>query len=340
MTYTNYTITVVNPGSGNVYAINGTNQLTLSLTEGGTYRFDQSDGSNSGHPLRFSATSNGTHGGGTEYTTGVTTAGTPGSSGAYTEIVVATDAPTLYYYCTNHSGMGGTVNTPTSAVVTPELSELFEEAYERAGLQMRNGYDLRTARRSLNLLTLEWQNRGLNLFTIESGTISVTAGTENYTLPSDTIDILEHQIRTGTGTNQIDTALERVSVATYAQQTNKKTEGRPTQIFVQRLSTETKVTLWPVPDSTTAYTIFYYRLKGISGLSSGVGSTINFVPPRFVPCLVSGLAYYIAMKRPEVATRVAPLKQEYEFQFELAAGEDEETASIKFVPYNTFMLGA
>ena len=95
-----------------------------------------------------------------------------------------------------------------------------------------------------------------------------------------------------------------------------------------------------MPDNTTTYTIFYYRLKGISGLSSGVGSTITSVPPRFVPCLVAGLAYYIAMKRPEVAARVSPLKQEYEFQFELAAGEDEETASIKFVPFNTFTLGA
>lgn len=225
------------------------------------------------------------------------------------------------------------------AVVTPDLPEIFEEAYERAGLTMRSGYDLKTARRSLNLLTLEWQNRGLNLFTIESGTISVTAGTTTYTLPSDTIDIIEHQIRTGTGTNQVDTALERISVATYAQQTNKNTEGRPTQIFVQRLPTETKVTLWPVPDSTTTYTIFYYRLKGIDGLSSGVGDAVTSVPPRFVPCLAAGLAYYIAMKRPEASARVSSLKQEYEFQFELAAGEDEETASIKFVPFNTFALG-
>ena len=225
------------------------------------------------------------------------------------------------------------------AVVTPDLPELFEEAYERAGLEMRSGYDLKTARRSLNLLTLEWQNRGLNLFTIESGTIAVTAGTATYTLPSDTIDIIEHQIRTGTGTNQVDTALERISVATYAQQTNKNTEGRPTQIFVQRLPTETKVTLWPVPDSTTTYTIFYYRLKGIDGLSSGVGDTVTSVPPRFVPCLVAGMAYYLAMKKPQSAGRAASLKQEYEFQFELAAGEDEETASIKFVPFNTFALG-
>ena len=225
------------------------------------------------------------------------------------------------------------------AVVTPDLPELFEEAYERAGLSMRNGYDLKTARRSLNLLTLEWQNRGLNLFTIEQGTISITAGTATYTLPTDTIDILEHQLRTGTGTAQTDTALERISVSTYAQQTNKNTQGRPTQIYVQRLPTETKVTLWPVPDSSQTYTISYYRLKGIDGLSSGIGSDVTSVPPRFVPCLVSGLAYYIAMKKPEVAGRVSALKQEYEFQFELAAGEDTETASIKFVPYDTFMLG-
>jgi len=224
------------------------------------------------------------------------------------------------------------------AVVTPDMPEIFEEAFERAGLEMRTGYDLKTSRRSLNLLTLEWQNRGLNLFTIEAGTLAVTAGTATYTLPADTIDIIEHQIRTGTGTNQIDTALERVSVATYAQQTNKNTQGRPTQIYVQRLPTETKVTLWPVPDNTTAYTISYFRLKGIDGLSSGVGAAISSVPPRFVPCLVAGMAYYIAMKKnPQMA---ASLKQEYEFQFQLAAGEDEETASIKFVPFNTFMMGA
>jgi hypothetical protein len=225
------------------------------------------------------------------------------------------------------------------AVVTPDLPEIFEEAYERAGLEMRSGYDLKTARRSLNLMTLEWQNRGLNLFTIDSGTLAVTAGTETYTMPADTIDLIEHQIRTGTGVNQTDTALERISVSTYAQQTNKNTQGRPTQIYVQRLPTETRVTLWPVPDATTTYTILYFRLKGIDGLSAGVGSSVSSVPPRFVPALVSGLAYYIAMKKPEAAQRVAALKQEYEFQFQLAAGEDEERASVRFVPFNTYMMG-
>jgi hypothetical protein len=225
------------------------------------------------------------------------------------------------------------------AVVTPDLPEIFEEAYERAGLEMRSGYDLKTARRSLNLMTLEWQNRGLNLFTIDSGTLAVTAGTETYTMPADTIDLIEHQIRTGTGVNQTDTALERISVSTYAQQTNKNTQGRPTQIYVQRLPTETRVTLWPVPDATTTYTILYFRLKGIDGLSAGVGSSVSSVPPRFVPALVSGLAYYIAMKKPEAAQRAVALKQEYEFQFQLAAGEDEERASVRFVPFNTYMMG-
>ena len=106
------------------------------------------------------------------------------------------------------------------SVVAPDLSELFEEAYERAGLEMRSGYDLKTARRSLNLLTLEWQNRGLNLWTIEPGTIPLIAGTSSYAFPADTIDVIEMTLRTGTGTNQIDQNVERVSVSTYSQQTN------------------------------------------------------------------------------------------------------------------------
>ena len=219
------------------------------------------------------------------------------------------------------------------AVVVPDLSELFEEAYERAGLEMRSGYDLKTIRRSLNILTLEWQNRGLNLFTIESGTQALSAGTATYTLPADTIDVIEHQLRTGSGSSQIDTALERVSVSTYAQQTNKNTQGRPTQIYVQRLATETKVTLWPVPDSTQPYTLLYYRLKGIDGLASGISGSAA-IPPRFVPALVSGLAMHIAMKKPEAASRVMALKQEYEEQFALAAGEDQERASVQFSPFS------
>lgn len=224
------------------------------------------------------------------------------------------------------------------AVVTPDLPEIFEEAFERAGLDMKTGYDLKTARRSLNLLTLEWQNRGLNLWTIDAGTQALTAGTATYTMPTDTIDLIEHQIRTGSGTSQLDTNAERISVSTYAQNGSKNVQGKPSQIYVDRQATSVSVTLWPVPD-TNDYTLAYYRLRGISGVSSGVGTTAD-VPPRFVPCLVAGLAYYIAMKKPQVAGRVGPLKQEYEFQFELAANEDQDSSSIKFVPYDTFYLGA
>jgi len=218
------------------------------------------------------------------------------------------------------------------AVIVPDIAELFEEAYERAGLSMRSGYDVKTARRSLNLLTLEWQNRGLNLFTIDSGTQVLTAGTASYTMPADTIDLIEHQLRTGSGVNQVDTSLERVSVSTYAQQTNKNTAGRPTQIYVARNASDVTITLWPVPDTTTAYTLLYYRLKGIDGLASGVGTSAA-VPPRFIPALVSGLAYHVAMKKPEAISRAAALKAEYEQQFELAAGEDEDRSSVRFVPY-------
>jgi hypothetical protein len=215
------------------------------------------------------------------------------------------------------------------ATVVPDMPDLFEEAYERAGLVLRTGNDLRNIRRSFNLLTMEWQNRGLNLWTIESGTQALTSGTATYTMPADTVDLIEHQIRTGTGTSQVDTNLTRISVSTYSQQSAKNSTGKPTQIFIQRLSASTTITLWPVPNNNT-YTLSYYRIAGIDG------ATTSFVPPRFVPCLVSGLAYYIAMKRPEVANRVAPLKQEYEYQFELAASEDTESASARFVPYDTF----
>jgi hypothetical protein len=223
------------------------------------------------------------------------------------------------------------------AIVVPDLAELFEEAFERAGLEMRSGYDLKTIRRSLNLLTLEWANRGLNLFTIEAGTVPLIAGQGTYTLPSGTVDIIEHQLRTGTGVSQVDTALERISVSTYAQQTNKQITGRPTQIFVQRLPTSTTVTMWPLPDGSQSYTLFYYRLKGIDGLASGVGGEVTSIPPRFVPALVSGLAYHIALKRPEAMARTLPLKQLYEEAFELAASEDRDRASVSFTPFNTML---
>lgn len=225
------------------------------------------------------------------------------------------------------------------AVIVPDLPELFEEAFERAGLEMRSGYDLKTARRSLNIMTLEWANRGLNLFTIESGTQALTSGTKTYTMPTGTIDLIEHQLRTGSGTSQTDTYLERVSVSSYAQLTNKEITGRPTQIYIDRLSNATTVTLWPVPDNTTPYTLVYYRLRFIDGLASGIGGAVTTVPPRFVPALVAGLAYHIACKKPQSQNLIPMLKQEYEDQFALAAEEDRDRASVMFVPFSSFVMG-
>ena len=212
------------------------------------------------------------------------------------------------------------------------MAELFEEAFERAGSEMKSGYDLRTARRSLNLLTLEWQNRGLNLFAVEAGTLALVAGTATYTMPDDTIDLLEHSVRTGTGTSQRDTTLERVSVSTYARQSSKNMMARPSQVFLQRLATSVTVTVWPIPDAAEPYTLSYFRLKGIDGAASGIGGETTAVPPRFVPALVAGLAYMIAVKKPEGAPRAVLLKQAYEEQFTLAAGEDRERASVFLRP--------
>lgn len=218
--------------------------------------------------------------------------------------------------------------------VVPDLPELFEEAFERAGFEMRSGYDLKTIRRSLNLLCLEWANRGLNLFTVEGGTIPLVAGTATYTMPTGTIDLIEHMLRTGSGTSQKDTFLERISVSTYAQQTNKTLQARPTQVYVDRGSVDTRVTIWPVPDNTQSYTLVYYRLKYIDGLSSGIGGDVTSIPPRFVPALVSGLAMLIASKRPDAEMRIPRLKADYEEQFALAAGEDRDRASVLLTPWS------
>jgi hypothetical protein len=216
------------------------------------------------------------------------------------------------------------------AVVVPDIAELFEEAYEQAGVEMRSGYDMRSARRSLNLLTLEWQNRGINLFTVVSGTIPLIAGQSTYAAPDETIDVIEHQLRIGTGVSQADTALQRISVSTYAEQSAKALLGRPTQIYIDRGLT-TNMTLWPVPDTTDKYELFFYRLAGIDGLASGVGAGAP-VPSRFVPALVAGLAFRVASKKPEAAARVVVLKQIYDEQFALAAAEDRDKSPTFFSP--------
>jgi len=212
-----------------------------------------------------------------------------------------------------------------------DFTEIAEEAWERAGREMRSGYDLRTARRSMNLMTIEWQNRGINMWTIDEGTINLVDGTSQYNLPADTIDLLEHQIRTGSGNQatQSDLTISRISVSTYASIPNKLSRGRPIQIYIERLRDNPVVNVWPVPDNNN-YVLYYWRMRRIEDAGSGVQTAdMNF---RFFPVLVAGLAYYIAMKIPELADRIPMLKAAYEEQFELAAGEDREKTSARFVP--------
>ena len=213
-----------------------------------------------------------------------------------------------------------------------DFTEIAEEAWERAGREMRSGYDLRTARRSMNLLTIEWQNRGINMWTIEEGTVSLVQGTATYSLPADTIDLLEHVVRTndGNATTQSDLSISRISISTYASIPNKLTQGRPIQLYVDRGQANPSVTVWPVPDGTTTYTLKYWRMRRIEDAGAGVQTPdVNF---RFLPCLVAGLAYYIAQKDPELAPRIEMLQTEYERQFSLAAQEDREKATLSLVP--------
>ena len=212
-----------------------------------------------------------------------------------------------------------------------DFTEIAEEAWERAGREMRSGYDLRTARRSMNLMTIEWQNRGINLWTIDEGFVALTKGVSNYPLPADTIDLLEQVIRTNSGVTatQSDLNIGRISVSTYASIPNKLTQGRPIQVWIERLRDHPKINVWPVPDSND-YVFKYYRMRRIQDAGSGIETAdMNF---RFLPCLVAGLAYCISMKDPELAPRIPMLKAVYDEQFALAAGEDREKASARFVP--------
>ena len=223
------------------------------------------------------------------------------------------------------------------------LNDLIEEAFERCGAELRTGYDLRTARRSLNLLTLEWANRGINMWTIEQGSIPLVSGTAVYDLPANTIDLLDHVIRTGSGTTQSDINISRISVSTYASIPNKTATGRPIQVWIHRLTGATSstnvvqyptVTVWPVPDGSTTYTLVYWRLRRIQDAGDGING--QDIPFRFLPCMVAGLAYYLSMKLPGAEARSGALKAEYEQQFQLAADEDREKAPIRFVPRQSF----
>ena len=305
------------------------------------------------------------------------------------------------------------MTTTGTTLFNMDFTEIAEEAWERAGREMRSGYDLRTARRSMNLMTIEWQSKGINMWTMEQGIINLTPGLATYALPTDTIDLLEHVVRTGSNTasTQADLTITRISVSTYATIPNKLSQARPIQVWIQRLSGETNptdavldgaisatattitlstvvglanagfirlgtediyytyvtgnvlggvfrgqnnttaaaqadgiavfvpqlpaVTVWPTPDNSTPYQFVYWRLRRVQDAGAGVSTAdMNF---RFLPCLVAGLAYHIAVKVPELMPRIEMLKQMYNETFEIAAGEDREKAAVRFVPRQMYI---
>ena len=307
--------------------------------------------------------------------------------------------------------------TTGTSVFNLNMNDLIEEAFERCGLELRTGYDFRTARRSLNLLTIEWANRGINLWTIEEGQIPLVTGQITYPIPVDTIDLLSTVVRTGSDTNQVDINISRISEDTYSTIPNKNATGRPIQVWINRQSGNTStstvylaasisssdttisvssvqdlaatgyiqidnevimyqnvnsstnqllncfrgqnnttaaahiattsprnylsipllpnINVWPTPNSGGNYTFIYWRLRRIQ--DAGTGVVINDIPFRFLPCMVAGLAFYLAQKSPEIdPNRVAFLQADYEKQWDLASQEDREKAPIRFVPRNMF----
>jgi hypothetical protein len=217
-----------------------------------------------------------------------------------------------------------------------DLSEIVEEAFERCGSELRTGYDLKTARRSLNLMFADWANRGINMWTFEQGTQTLTPGVATYTLPADTVDLLEHVIRTGAGNaaTQADLTITRISVSTYATIPNKLQQARPIQIWIERLNTP-QFTVWPVPDSSQTYQLIYWRLRRIQ--DAGNGTNTMDMPFRFIPCMVAGLAYYLSMKITGAADRMQMLKAQYDEAWALAAEEDREKAAVRFVPRRQYL---
>jgi hypothetical protein len=302
-------------------------------------------------------------------------------------------------------------NTTGTTTFNLDLNNLVEEAFERCGAELRSGYDMRTARRSLNLLTMEWANRGLNMWTVEQGQIVLATGQSTYALPIDTVDLLDHVVRTGSASTQNDINITRISESTYAAIPNKLANGRPIQVWINRqsgaigsttltlvgavTSTATTITVsnattlasagyikvdseiiyysgttsttlqncvrgqanttaaahitgtaifvpnlpainvWPTPDAGTTYTFVYWRLRRMQDAGDGLNG--QDIPFRFIPCMVAGLAYYLSMKIPGAEIRLPTLQAEYERQFDLAASEDREKASNRFVPREQFI---
>jgi hypothetical protein len=217
-----------------------------------------------------------------------------------------------------------------------DVAEYVEEAFERCGIEVRNGYDLKTARRSLNLLLADWANRGLNRWTITQSTLSLTEGSGSYSLGADTIDVLSAVIRTNAGAStQSDITITRISRDAYINIPSKLSKGRPSQYYVDRQINPT-LKIWQLPDASDTYTLVYDRLVRMDDADTAQ-NTLD-MPFRFYPCLAAGLAYYVSLKRASNRTQI--LKAVYEEEFQRAAAEDRDRASLTITPsrdYYTFI---
>jgi hypothetical protein len=209
-----------------------------------------------------------------------------------------------------------------------EFDDLISEAYERCGLEERDGYDMRTARRSLNLMFAEWANRGLNLWTIEQRQVTMVSGVAEYTLPDDTVNVLSAVIRTNSGqATQQDITIDRISQNEYLHLPDKKTTSRPAQYYVQR-TVPTKLFVYPAPDNTQPYLFRYYAVRRIQ--DAGAYTNTADISFRFLQALAAGLAYHLSVKKaPE---RTVMLKQIYDEEFQRAAQEDRDIASVYLTP--------
>ena len=214
-----------------------------------------------------------------------------------------------------------------------DLSDAMEEAFERAGLELRSGYDYKTARRSINLMMLEWKNRGLNLWSVEFATQALTAGSNQYQLDGKVLDIVEAFVRTDAGeqNSQFDQSMTRISVSQYSNLSNKLTRSKPLQYYVEKNFDSITINLWPTPDDQETYQFGYYYMERVEDAGSPASNNID-VPARFLPCLVSGLSYQLSLKYPAAGARSQALKADYEEQWKLASDSDRNKASLYVAP--------
>ena len=214
-----------------------------------------------------------------------------------------------------------------------DISDIMEEAYDLCGLELRSGYSYRGAKRALNLVFLEWQNKGLNLWTIEQGSATLVAGTSSYTAESSALDIVDVSIRTNAGNvdDQFDQRLNRISRTEYNHQASKLTQSKPTQFYVDKDNDSVKIILWATPDSAETYTLIYDYVKRIEDVGT-VASNNADVPTRYLPCLTYALAYNLACKSPEAIQRVPMIRQRYMELWDEVSDADREKAAVKFVP--------